>query len=411
VDGHLLIDPGPDVGSRGVDLTGVRTVLITHDHPDHLDPAFLLAWSWAGGTHLTVAGPPDAVERCRQWVSPRAPVRFRPLASGDEVPAGPLLVRALPAAHSSRQGAEHDGTALLYEVSGEARLLYATDTAALPHDHLEGRYDLVLLELTFGDVTDHGTAHLDLPGFGHEVAQLRAAGRLNGSSRVVAVHLSHHNPVDLDERLSAVGAEVLPDGSAVLLAGDAGGHRQGRRLLVTGGARSGKSRHAEALLTGRPEVTYVATAPPATGDPEWARRVEAHRARRPPTWQVRETDDLAGVLSGSRQGHAVLVDCMTLWLSRAIDRADGWASPAAGERAVRAALDELLHALRQAPADVVLVTNEVGSGIVPAHASGRLFRDLLGMVNASLAQACDDVAIVTCGIPRTLKGHPWHPST
>jgi phosphoribosyl 1,2-cyclic phosphodiesterase len=161
VDGCLLIDPGPDAGSGGVDLSGVRTVLITHDHPDHLDPAFLLAWSWASGPGLLVAGPAEAIERCRQWVGPDAPVEFRALAAGDELAVddadgadGALRVRALPAAHSTNGGRDHDGTALLFEVMApDASLLYATDTAALPHDDLAGPYDVVLLELTFGDTT------------------------------------------------------------------------------------------------------------------------------------------------------------------------------------------------------------------------------------------------------------------
>ncbi len=126
------------------------------------------------------------------------------------VPTGRLRVRALPAAHSTSGGREHDGTALLFEVTAtDATLLYATDTAALPHDHLAGPYDVVLLELTFGDTTDHGSAHLDLPSFGHEVARLRGDGRLAEDARVVAVHLSHHNPIDLPQRLAGIGAEVV----------------------------------------------------------------------------------------------------------------------------------------------------------------------------------------------------------
>ena len=78
---------------------------------------------------------------------------------------------------------------------------------------------MVLLELTFGDTTDHGTAHLDLPSFGHEVARLRGDGRLAEGARVVAVHLSHHNPIDLPQRLAAIGAEVVPDGTALQVGG------------------------------------------------------------------------------------------------------------------------------------------------------------------------------------------------
>lgn len=416
VDGVLLIDPGPDAGAGGVDLSGVRTVLITHDHPDHLDPAFLLAWSWASGPGLLVAGPAQAIERCRDWVGPDAPVEFRVLAAGDEVIVEPRgeagrhggrhRVRALSAAHSTRGGRDHDGTALLFEVADSAAvLLYATDTAALPHDELAGAYDLVLLELTFGDVTDHGSAHLDLPSFGHEVAALRAGGHLAPGARVVAVHLSHHNPIDLDRRLAAVGAEVLPDASTVHVGST--GPRVGRRLLVTGGARSGKSRHAEALLRGRASVTYVATAPTYPGDPEWAERIAVHQRRRPRDWQLHETTDVADLLRAGQPAETILVDCLTLWVAATVDVAEAWQDPGRALGAVDAALEDLLAALRHTRADVVLVTNEVGSGIAPATASGRLFRDLLGRVNAEVAAACDDVEIVTSGIPRTLRGRPW----
>jgi adenosylcobinamide kinase / adenosylcobinamide-phosphate guanylyltransferase len=414
LDGSLLIDPGPDAGAGGHDLTGVRTVLITHDHPDHLDPAFLLAWSWASGPALVVAGPSEAIERCRQWVGPDAPVEFRALVAGDVLavdgPAGPLRVRALPAAHSTRGGHEHDGTALLFEVtSGDAALLYATDTAALPHVHLDGPYDVVLLELTFGDTTDHRSAHLDLPSFGHEVTRLRTDGRLAPDARVIAVHLSHHNPTDLAQRLSAIGAEVVRDGTALQVGPT--GRRAGRRLLVTGGARSGKSHRAESVVRGRAPVTYVATAPTYPDDQEWVERIAGHRRRRPPGWRVRETAQVADILRDADLQETVLVDCLTLWVTAAVDRADAWEDGPRAEAAVDELLAELLEALATTQADVVLVTNEVGSGIAPATASGRLFRDLLGRVNAAVGSACDDVEIVTSGIPRTLKGRTWTSST
>ncbi|HEX6888915.1 MAG TPA: bifunctional adenosylcobinamide kinase/adenosylcobinamide-phosphate guanylyltransferase [Candidatus Nanopelagicales bacterium] len=408
VDDVLLVDPGPDAGSGGVDLSGVRAVLITHDHPDHLDPAFLLAWTWAGATPLVVAGPQQALDRCRDWVAPEAPVQFLPLGAGDQVRLAGLQVRALPAAHATSGGHEHDGTALLYEATGDARMLYGTDTAGLPHDQLDGPYDLVLLECTFGTVLDHGTAHLGLAGFGHEVARLRTEDRLADGARVVAVHLSHHNPPDLGERLAAVGAEVLPDGTVLRVGGGAG---PGRRLLVTGGARSGKSGHAEAVARGRRHVHYVATAPSFPDDAEWAARVAAHRERRPPQWVLHETLDLAGVLRGAEPGRLVLVDCLALWVTGLVDAAAGWDDRRAAEDAVQHALAEVVDALATSPADVVLVTNEVGSGVVPATASGRLFQDLLGRVNIGVAAACDDVALVTCGLPRMLKGTPWTTST
>lgn len=410
VDEVLLIDPGPDAGGAGVDLSRVRGVLITHDHPDHLDPAFLLAWSWAGGEPLVVAGPVQAIDRCREWVGPDAPVRFHPLVAGDRLEVEHLTARALPAAHATGGGREHDGTALLYEVVGDARLLHATDTAALPLPELAGPYDLVLLECTFGDRTDHGTAHLDLPGFGHEVAQLRAGGHLAPDGRVVAVHLSHHNPVDLPERLAALGAEVLADGTVVRLGADRGA--RARRLLVTGGARSGKSARAEAVAAGRScPVTYVATGPGHPEDPEWVQRVAAHRARRPAHWSTVETLDIAATLRAAPAGACVLVDCLALWVTGLVDDAAAWASRHAAVAAVAAATGALLEALAEAAADVVLVTNEVGSGVVPATPAGRLFQDLLGRVNAEVAAACDDVELVVCGLPQPLKGRPWTTST
>lgn len=416
VDGSLLIDPGPDIGARGADLTGVRTVLVTHDHPDHLDPAFLLAWSWCGGADLVVAGPAEAITRCRPWVAPEAPVRFVALGAGHELTAGRHHVRALPAAHSTTGGRAFDGTAVLFEVSVPgARLLYATDTAALPHSELRGEYDLVLLELTFGDFLDHRSAHLDLPAFGHEVSRLRTEGRLAARSRVVAVHLSHHNGADLPDRLAPIGAEAPPDGTVLVVGGhEAGrGARAARRLLVTGGARSGKSRRAEAVAAagGASAVHYVATAPSYPDDPEWRARIAAHRRRRPASWRTLETTDVAAVLRTAEPGSRVLVDCLTLWITGIVDAAQAWTRPHEAHLVVAAAVADLVGALGQTLADVVLVTNEVGHGVVPEHASGRLFRDLLGQVNVAVAAACDDVEIVTCGIPRTLKGTPWTPST
>jgi adenosylcobinamide kinase/adenosylcobinamide-phosphate guanylyltransferase len=405
VDDVLLIDPGPDAGAGGTDLSRVRAVLVTHDHPDHLDPAFLLAWTWAGAGPLVVAGPAEAVDRCRAWVAPDAPITFLPLAPGDAPELAGLSVRGLPAAHATNGGLAHDGSALLYEVVGDGRLLYATDTAALPFAELAADYDLVLLDCTFGEVRDHGTAHLDLASFGHEVAQLRAGGHLAPGGRVVAVHLSHHNPLDLAERLGPIGAEVLPDGAVLRIGGDA--PAPGRRLLVTGGARSGKSLRAEALAAGRGPVTYVATASGQPDDPEWAHRVAAHRARRPADWRTVESLDPATVLRGAPGGTCVLVDCLALWVTGLVDAAAAWESRHAATTAVEAGLDDLLDALREAPADVVLVTNEVGSGVVPATMSGRLFQDLLGRVNATVAAACQDVELVVCGIPRPLKGTAW----
>ena len=162
-------------------------------------------------------------------------------------------------------------------------------------------------------------------------------------------------------------------------------------ILVTGGVRSGKSRHAESLLADRPEVTYVAPGP-VRDDADWAARVALHQARRPAHWSTLETGDLASALDTPGP---VLVDCLGTWLTRLVDDAGLWDArsedvSAYVEEQVDAAIPLLHH-------DVVLVTNEVGWGVVPEHRSGRLFRDLLGEANRRFAAASDEVHLVVAG--------------
>ena len=169
------------------------------------------------------------------------------------------------------------------------------------------------------------------------------------------------------------------------------------KVLVTGGVRSGKSKHAEGLLAGTPAVTYVAPGPTAEEepDPDWAARLEAHRSRRPAGWTTLESRDLAGALA--LEG-PVMVDCLGTWLSAVLDQAEAWERPSREVQAlVGERLDAAVEALAAAQGPVVLVTNEVGLGVVPAHRSGRLFRDLLGTANQSLAAACDEVHLVVAG--------------
>ena len=170
------------------------------------------------------------------------------------------------------------------------------------------------------------------------------------------------------------------------------------RVLVTGGVRSGKSRHAEDLLAGRDQVVYVA-AGPVVDDPDWAARIAAHRARRPASWTTLETRDLAGALG---RPEPVLVDCLGTWLTGVLDERGLWeASVGEATEAVDALTAAAVSALR-ARDDVVVVTNEVGLGVVPEHRSGRLFRDLLGSVNQAFGAACDEVHLVVAGRVLTL---------
>jgi adenosylcobinamide kinase/adenosylcobinamide-phosphate guanylyltransferase len=169
------------------------------------------------------------------------------------------------------------------------------------------------------------------------------------------------------------------------------------KVLVTGGVRSGKSRHAERLLDGYDAVTYVAAGPTVEedADPDWALRIAAHQERRPAGWTTVETRDLATALAVAGP---VLVDCLGTWLTATLDAADAWDAPADQVHAmVEGSLEDVAAALRAAGGSVVLVTNEVGLGVVPEHRSGRLFRDLLGTVNQRLALECDEVHLVVSG--------------
>ena len=175
--------------------------------------------------------------------------------------------------------------------------------------------------------------------------------------------------------------------------------------LVLGGARSGKSRYAEQLLRDRPGVLYVAPGPVADGsDPEWADRVAAHRSRRPASWQTLETGDLAGALRTATR--PVLIDCLATWLARSVDEAGAWEDRDRAGAHLGALTRELVTAWRAATVDVVAVTNEVGMAVVPATASGRLFRDELGRLNAAVSAVSDRVALVVAGRVLDLSGCP-----
>ena len=169
---------------------------------------------------------------------------------------------------------------------------------------------------------------------------------------------------------------------------------------MTGGVRSGKSTHAEALLAGLAAVTYVAPGRRADGtDPDWDARLALHRARRPADWSTVETSAIEDALRAA--AGPVLVDCLGTWLTAVIDDAGLWEASAEDVDAVIGArVDAVCAALIERP-QAVVVTNEVGFGVVPEHRSGRLFRDLLGMVNQRVAAVCDEVHLVVAG--RVLK--------
>ena len=163
--------------------------------------------------------------------------------------------------------------------------------------------------------------------------------------------------------------------------------------LVLGGARSGKSRYAESLIAALPPPwNYVATAEP--GDAEMTERIASHRARRGASWCTIEAPrDLAGSLQASNAAPA-LIDCLTLWLSNLM----------LGGADIEAEMERLDHALTGTAAPVVMVANEVGSGIVPDHPLGRRFRDLQGVLNQRIAARADRVVLMVAGLPLALKG-------
>jgi adenosylcobinamide kinase/adenosylcobinamide-phosphate guanylyltransferase len=173
------------------------------------------------------------------------------------------------------------------------------------------------------------------------------------------------------------------------------------RILVTGGVRSGKSKHAEELLSDADEVTYIAPGPPADGrDPDWDARVAGHRSRRPTRWATMETAALDAACRSARG--PVLIDCLGTWLTAALDADQLWeASTREAHAALAPRLDGVCDALSALP-DAVVVTNEVGLGVVPSHRSGVLFRDLLGTVNQRVAGVCDEVHLVIAGRVLTL---------
>ncbi len=414
VDGRVLLDLGPDTARQaevlGVDLSDVHDVLVTHAHPDHLAPATLLWRAWAtGGRPITVHGPQPVVDEIQRWFGDDATVRTQTLRDGDDVEIAGLRVRAI--------AGSHEVETLLYDVTGpeQQSLLYATDTGPLPPGSLAacaGRdYDLALIEQTFGRHTSHATMHLDLVTYGPTLGALRGNGALSDRSRVLAVHLSHHNPPEgeLRDVLARWGAQPGVDGMRVPVGvsaptADPAPADTPQRVLVLGGARSGKSALAESLLADVSDVVYVATGGDRPDDPDWGARVRAHQSRRPPGWTTTPSTDLVSLLR--TDGPALLVDCLTLWLTAVMDAAGAWdeqAWHASAHSLVTARVDDLVAAWRTTSRQVVAVSNDVGSGVVPDTWAGRVFRDEMGRLNARIGAECDAVSLVVAGFETRLR--------
>jgi adenosylcobinamide kinase/adenosylcobinamide-phosphate guanylyltransferase len=166
----------------------------------------------------------------------------------------------------------------------------------------------------------------------------------------------------------------------------------GRNVLVLGGARSGKSRYAEAIAAGHEgQKVYVATAEP--GDAEMAARIAHHKARRDAGWTTIEAPlDIAPALE-THSASFVLVDCITLWLTNML----------LARRDIAPEVERLASVLSRRHGPTVLVSNEVGFGIVPDNELARRFRDEAGLAHQRLAKICDEVVLMVAGLPMKFK--------
>ena len=166
--------------------------------------------------------------------------------------------------------------------------------------------------------------------------------------------------------------------------------------LVLGGMRSGKSEYAERLIECRGGGVYLATATATAGDAEMTARIERHQARRTGRWQTVEAplELVDAVGQATAGGVPVLVDCLTLWLSNLM----------ASGRDPKAEANRLIDRLGSVTAPVVLVSNEVGQGVVPENPLARAFVDAAGILNQAVASVADTVVLVTAALPLALKG-------
>jgi len=173
----------------------------------------------------------------------------------------------------------------------------------------------------------------------------------------------------------------------------------GKMILVLGGARSGKSRFAQSLVPREGNITFIATAQPS--DEEMAARIAMHRKRRPPHWKTIESPkDVDEAIERAAAADGIIVDCMTLYISNLLLDEENVSNK---EGYIMRAVEKVCEACRKSPVDVVLVSNEVGSGLVPDNKLGRTFRDIQGAANQALAESADEVHLLVAGLPQKLK--------
>ncbi len=238
-----------------------------------------------------------------------------------------------------------------WDITGPSgRLLCSDGSGGVPDPPPgAGRYDIALLDLL------SGPAQLGL---------LRRRGLVTGETAVAVIYADHRvsSPAELARRCGLWGVTLAADGDVITAPGHHVRVPPVSRTLVLGGARSGKSAEAELRLAAEPRVRYVAPGRPAGGDADWAARVAAHRARRPPWWQTAETTDVAAELG--RADGAVLIDGVGGWLAGMMDACGSWSGGPDGGLERR--IDDLIGAWRDCRARVVAVSEETGLGVIPA---------------------------------------------
>jgi adenosylcobinamide kinase/adenosylcobinamide-phosphate guanylyltransferase len=306
-----------------------------------------------------------------------------------ESPRGPARLR-LPEGTHLHGGLDAGSPAAVVRVGSDV-VLWAPDGPPSPE---------LIAELIAEPAGEPATvavlgAGTELTGFAHRLARLRSAGALAPAARVALVGLTHDHPRPdrLALTLAAWGVSRPDDGTA--LDDLPAVPRISGRTLVLGGASSGKSAVAEALLAAEPEVDYLATGPkPEPDDLEWTERVRDHQDRRPPWWRTVETSDAAGELGGTAP---VLLDSVGTWLTAVLDDAAAWDRAPGWEQRVAPRMDELVAAWRARTGPLVAVSDEVGLGVVPGSSAGRLFREQLGRLNTRLAAESEQTLLVVAG--------------
>jgi adenosylcobinamide kinase / adenosylcobinamide-phosphate guanylyltransferase len=380
--------------------------------------------------------------RARSAGQRRAPGRVLVSDSLEVLPGGSLV----PGTGPNRHAALHvERLAGGFDITGPdgGRLLLSGGPGEVPAPPPGARpYDVALLDL-LAEPTQLG--------------KLRADGLVHDRTAVAALYTDHRiaSEEEMARRCGLWRAIQAGDGQLVVGPGAVAPSRAPRphRTLIIGGARSGKSTEAELRVAAEPRVTFVAAGPfppdqetgsdAGTGPPnrspdqrlgtggdswsgpdgepdrEWASRVAIHQARRPGWWRTVESLDIAGILRA--ETGALLIDGIGTWLAAVLDQAGMWAAEVVAtpprdaggassrgepdpDAVVQARIDELVSAWRQTSALVVAVTDQVGSGLVPAYPAGRLFRDQLGWLNQRLAGESELNLHVVAGRVTTLPG-------